>query len=119
VTTKISATVESFSLPVAATILGIRGASKSGVIRTALALFHGHDRADAIKYAYSNQGEADAATGRERIVADIPDELAVADNAALAVRIGIGLGMGLSRPQAEQWAKASVVMGRPRKALEQ
>jgi len=116
-TTKISATVESYSLPVAATLLGIRGASKSGIVRTALALFHGHDRVEAVKYAYANRSEADADSGHERVVADIPDELTVTSNPAIAVRTGIGLAMGLSRTQAEQWAKSSIEIGRPKKVM--
>lgn len=110
---RISATVESFSLPVAATMLGIRGAGRGAVVRSALALFHGHDPITAVKYANYGQDIPDGDSGHEYVQAVVPDELVPAENQSYAVRVGLGLAMGLSRPQAEQWAR--IPTGRPRK----
>lgn len=115
---QVSATVESYSLPVAAAFLGIRGASRAGIVRSALALFHGHDRADAARYAYSDEKLSSAESGHERIVAKIPDELLVNDRPSWAIRVGLGMAMGLTRAQAEKWAASSIEVGRPRKDAE-
>lgn len=110
-TTQISTTVDSSSLPLAATFLGIRGASRAGIVRAALALFHGHDRVTATRYA-GNSKILDADSGRERVVASIPDELQVPEHPAWAIRVGLGMAAGLSRSQAEIWAQME--QGRPR-----
>jgi hypothetical protein len=110
---RVSATVDSYTLPVAATMLGVRGASRAGIVRSALALFHGRDRAEAARFANSDAKLHDAESGREHIRATIPDDLPVPENQAWAVRVGLGMAMGLSRTQAEKWAK--IDQGRPRK----
>jgi hypothetical protein len=95
-------------------MLGAQGASRAGIIRSALALFHGHDRATAVKYARSDQRED--TSGREHIVARIPDELPVPDKPAWAIRVGLGMAMGMNREQAEWWATTTIPQGRPSKS---
>lgn len=118
--TRVGATIDPLSVPIAAARLGIRNASMSGVVRAALALFHGHENDEAIKYAIGENKRFND-TGPGHIVAQVPDELAkgCGDNRSFAIRVGLGLAMGMSRQQAEHWAKMPtgepVKLGRPRK----
>jgi hypothetical protein len=109
---RIDARVPEHSLPIAATFLGIRGSSRAGIIRTALALFQGKTPAEAISYA---DGGRDVNT-HGLVGAMVPDELVPTDvNKSWAVRVGLGMAAGLSREQAESWARMD--RGRPRKEV--
>jgi hypothetical protein len=95
-------------------LLGLHGASKSAVMRVALALFHGKPPVEAIKYAALNSRESE--TGHERIVFDIPEDLKVPEDvsASWATRVGLGIAMGMTRADAEYWAESNFKpTGRP------
>ena len=112
---RVGTTIDPVFVPIAAATLGIRNASTSGVIRAALALFHGQSTDEAVKHAMPENQRFKANDGPSTVFAQVPDELAenCGDNKSYAVRVGLGIAMGMTREQAERWAQVKI--GRPKK----
>lgn len=106
------------SLSSAAFGLGLDQATtpRSGVIRAALALFHGRDRNDAKQLAKPARKSRLGSDGTERVTARVDAELADTGEVPLsyAIRVGLAMAAGLDRKQAENWA-AMMHPGRPSK----
>lgn len=119
----ISADIPEDSLSSAAFGLGLNRSqiTRSGVIRAALALYHGNDRETAREYVTppSQKSARLGSEGQEQVSADVPEHLANVEGTtrAHAIRVGLAMAAGLTRKEAENWAKMSVrSIGRPRKA---
>lgn len=118
----ISADIPEDSISSAAFGLGLNlsDVSRSGVVRAALALFHGMSR-DEARECVQPKRKTPARLGSEAqdyVTAQVPDELADVGNVqrAYAVRLGLALASGMPRKQAESWARMTMrPVGRPRK----
>jgi len=82
-------------------------ASRSGLVRAALALYKGANRDQAISYAQRTARLG--SEGQDYVTAKVPDELAQVDcERAYAIRVGLAMAGGLSRKQAESYARNMV-----------
>jgi hypothetical protein len=118
----VGADVPEDSLSSAAFGLGLNRekVSRSGVIRAALALFHGNDKDTAREYATPKNQTQLGSNGQTFVTAQVPEDLADTGDTprAYAIRVGLALAAGLSRKEAENWAKMVVnKVGRPAKKL--
>lgn len=120
----ISADIPEDSLSSAAFGLGLNRsqASRSGIVRAALALYHGHDRETAREYIIpeTKKNSRLGSNGQEQVTADVPEDLATVEGVtrAFALRVGLAMAAGLTRKEAENWAKMTVrSVGRPRKEV--
>ena len=102
--------------------LDVANVSRSGVIRAALALFHGYDRNEAREYVQSKRNARLGSDGLDWARAKVPEEFADTGdtNLSMAIRIGLAMAAGLSRKQAENYARTVVPpvgypAGKPRK----
>ena len=116
---RVDARVPAKSLSSAAIGLGLERSmtTRSGVVRAALALFHGKDRETAYRLAMpTHNSRLSADKGSERVGADVEAELANTGDAKIsyAIRVGLGMAAGFTRAEAEEWA-AMIKPGRPRK----
>jgi hypothetical protein len=116
----IAADIPEDSLACAAVGLGqdISRVSRSGLVRAALSLYHGHTRDQAKSYIVLGQNPAQLSSkGQDRVTAVVPEELAQVDGErAFAIRVGLAMAAGLGRKEAETYARMHVrPKGRPRK----
>jgi hypothetical protein len=117
----VSADIDSSAITGAAIGLGFRNGtvSRSGLVRAALALFHGGTEREAIELAATVKNSR-LGSNREKmqdwVTANVPDGLADTGeiNRALAIRIGLAMAAGYSREDAETHARNCVrSVGRP------
>jgi hypothetical protein len=84
--------------------------NRSGLVRAALALFHGMDRDTAITYLDAAKPSRLGSKGQDLVSAYVPEELADVGetNRAYAIRVGLALAAGATKEQAESWATFGV-----------
>src|SRR5260370_40886461 len=111
----VAATLPEDTLAIAAAGLGLDLSTtpRIGLVKAALALFHGSSREDARKLVLPHRSRL-SADGAQKVIGQIPAELANVGDAerACAIRVGMGMAIGLSRHEAEKWASA-IQRGRP------
>jgi hypothetical protein len=98
--------------------LGTLNASRSGILRAALALFHGADTSRAREYAVGKAARLES-NDQDWLNGAVPDEFADTGEVqrAYAIRVGLGIAAGMSREAAEDWADCTIRKpGRPQGA---
>lgn len=117
---KVGARIPAHSLKYAAMGLGLSpNTSKTGLMRAALALFHGKTPEEAYELAMPPTPKPRRIMGGPEIidiVGDVDESLAQLPSEigkATAIRIGLAIARGWDREDAEEWAK--MPRGRPRK----
>lgn len=95
--------------------LNLSATPRIGVVRAALALFHGQSRDAAREYAQSSRKSKLGSDGKDFVAGKVPEVLADTGDTerAFAIRVGLAMAAGLTRKQAESWARMQ--RGRPRK----
>jgi hypothetical protein len=96
--------------------LDIAHVSRSGVLRAALAMFHGKSKPEARELAISGKSARLGSDGQDLLSGQVPEDLAdVGDiQRAHAIRIGLAMSAGMTRKQAESWSRMQIrPAGRP------